>query len=82
MAMAGPQTGTFNELCAGVQPALRRFIEVETHDAALAEELARQTLLRMRFGAFSRREEVEAWAFGIARRLVLAARRRSADGAH
>jgi DNA-directed RNA polymerase specialized sigma24 family protein len=55
---------------------LRRYFLAHTSDVDLADDLLEQTLARMSFGAFARRDEVIPWAFGIARRLVLAARQR------
>jgi DNA-directed RNA polymerase specialized sigma24 family protein len=80
--MPYPRQST-SEICDSLRPALREYLVAETRDVTLADDLTRQTILRMQFGAFAcREEEVLPWAFGIARRLVLAAQRRSARVAH
>jgi DNA-directed RNA polymerase specialized sigma24 family protein len=54
-----------------VIPLLRRYLERHTNDAALAEELLEQTLLRMQFGYCRSDVDVLPWALSIARRLML-----------
>jgi hypothetical protein len=56
-----------------VVPRLRQYLNSQLRDRKLAEELLQQTLRRMRFGFFMHGPGSVAWAFAIARRLVIVA---------
>ncbi len=64
-----------SEVCACIEPLLLRYLLNETQDAALAQELLEQTLLRVQFGAHAHGTDVVAWALDIASRLAAAYRR-------
>jgi DNA-directed RNA polymerase specialized sigma24 family protein len=63
-----------SEVCGVIEPLLFRYLLNETQDAALAQELLEQTLLRVQFGAYGRGGDVVGWALEIASRLALTRR--------
>jgi RNA polymerase sigma-70 factor (ECF subfamily) len=76
---ADGEAGAFVEVYDLLAPPLLRFFATRTRCHATAEDLVQQTLLNMH-GARSvyvRSSDVVPWAFAIARRLLIDARRRT-----
>jgi RNA polymerase sigma-70 factor (ECF subfamily) len=70
---AGGDDAAFAELYGLMAPRLRSFLRLRTADAARAEDLLQQTFLQMHCarGHFVPRGDMTAWAFVIARRVLI-----------
>jgi RNA polymerase sigma-70 factor (ECF subfamily) len=75
---ADGDAAAFGEVYDRLAPRLLAFFLRRTRDQAAAEDLTQQTLLNMHRArqSFVRGSEVTPWAFAIARRLLIDARRR------
>lgn len=72
MEHARPATD-FTALAAELSPALRRYLRRYAGDAAVADDLLQETLIRMARGlaGFEGRSSAKTWAFAIATRAAL-----------
>jgi RNA polymerase sigma-70 factor (ECF subfamily) len=77
--------GAFDEVYDFLAPRLYAFLLRQTREAAAAEDLLQQTMLRLHLtrGDFLEAADVLPWAFAIARRLFIDGyRRRKREAAH
>jgi RNA polymerase sigma-70 factor (ECF subfamily) len=67
-----PPPWTFDAIAAELSPALLRYLRRYTGDAALADDLLQETLIRMARGLseFEGRSSLKTWAFTIATRVA------------
>lgn len=63
----------FNTLAQAYSPMLQRYLRRQLGDAAMAEDLLQETLLRAarQLAAFEGRSSVKTWLFSIASRVVI-----------
>ena len=77
--------GAFGEVYDFLAPRLYRFLARQTREAAAAEDLLQQTMLKLHVtrGDFIKAADVVPWAFAIARRLFIDGyRRHKREAAH